>query len=201
MSRREFGTARAVLGAATLSVALAVLVAAAGCNSSDPSAAEMSSGAKKAAKVARNGRPDMVAAVSTGRVASPVDVRFAITQRPTVGQPLDIEVALTPSQDLELVFARFQVVDGLELVKGTETERREHPHPGEPISHVVTVLPKADGIFYLTATVLTDTDTASFTRTFYIPIISGNGLPALSTDAGPPTAANPADTASTLPRR
>jgi hypothetical protein len=142
----------------------------------------------------------MVAAVSTSRVAGPVDVRFAIAQRPTVGQPLDVELALTPAKDLDLLFARFQAAEGLELVKGMETEHLEHPRPGEPVSHIVTVLPKADGIFYVTATVLADTDTESLTRTFSIPIIAGSGLPSLSTDSSPPTAANPVNSSSTASR-
>jgi hypothetical protein len=51
------------------------------------------------------------------------------------------------------------------------------------------VTPKADGIFYVTATVISDSSTGSLARLYSIPIIAGAGLPEL-----PPAAAQAAPT-------
>ncbi len=89
---------------------------------------------------------------------------------------MQIAFALTPSVELEHMFARFQVADGLQLVSGSETEHIEHPEKGAPVSHTLTILPKQDGIFYVTAVVLADTDKESIARTFTVPLIAGQGL-------------------------
>lgn len=127
---------------------------------------------------------DMVAAVSAKPGSGLVDLRFSIVRRPKVGEPVDIELALTPAVDLEHLFARFQVAEGLQLVSGSETEHLEHPAANTAVGHKLTVIPKTDGIFYITAVVLADSDKGSVARNFNIPIIAGQGLAEL-----PPAAA------------
>jgi hypothetical protein len=119
----------------------------------------------------------MVRAVYAGGGEPPVDLRFELMQRPEVGKPLDISVALVPTVGLERIFARFQPSDGLELVKGSQTEQIARPVIGNPISHTVTVVPKRDGIFTVMAVVLTDSASESISRNFTIPLIAGAGLP------------------------
>jgi hypothetical protein len=133
---------------------------------------------------------DMVAAVSTTRSAGVVELKFAVAKRPKVGEPVEIEFALVPSIALERLFARFQVGEGLQLVSGEETEHLENAPGGVPVGHKVTVLPKADGIFSITAVVLADSDTESISRTFTIPLIAGQGL---AESAAGPSAASVAD--------
>ena len=60
-----------------------------------------------------------------------------------MGQPLDIELALTPAVELDRLFARFQAGDGLQLVTGAETEHYETCRRSALASRTsVTVLPK-----------------------------------------------------------
>jgi hypothetical protein len=186
MSRREVGTARWAAFVLTAAVGLA----ACGSSDPDPTASTPTSGKPKAARAV----PDMVAAVSASKTPSPVDVNFALAARPDVGKPVDLRIVLTPNVELDRVYARFQPSDGLDLVKGGETGHLERPAVGTDIDHTLTVTPKADGIFYVTATVISDSSTESVSRVYSIPIIAGAGLPEL-----PPAAAqaNPAQAAPT----
>jgi hypothetical protein len=135
----------------------------------------------------------MVAAVSSSKTPGNVELRFTIPERPQIGQRTQIELSLIPTVELERLVARFQVPDGLELVSGSETPRVDRPAPGAEISHTLVVVPKSDGIFNITAVVLTDSATESVSRTFSIPLIAGAGLPEAPPEA-PPT--NPAPAAS-----
>ena len=78
-------------------------------------------------------------------------------------------------------------------MSGGQTEQLENAPAGVPIGHKVTVVAKADGIFYITAAVVADTDKESVSRTYSIPLIAGEGLPAAP--AAPPAAST------TEPRR
>lgn len=149
-----------------------------GCDSAGDASADTTAAKTQSAKpgAARAGQA-MVAAVSAGQGSSSVDVKFELTQRPEVGKPVDISLALIPTARLELLYARFQADEGLELVKGGQTEQIARPTPGSPVSHTVTVIPKRDGIFTVTAVVLTDSDSDSVSRNFSIPLIAGSGLP------------------------
>src|SRR5262245_34527098 len=150
----------------------------AGCGSSEPeSAASSRKSAGKVATAPRTGQPDMVTAVSRSKTPGNRELRFNIPQRPRIGEPAEIQLVLTPAVELERLVARFQVPEGLELVSGAEMPRVDRPTPGVDISHTLTVVPKSDGIFNITAVVLTDSPTESVSRTFSIPLIAGAGLP------------------------
>jgi hypothetical protein len=138
------------------------------------------------------GQADMVAAVSGSREAGLVDLKFTLLKRPKVGEPAEIELAITPAVDLERLFVRFQAQEGLQIVSGGETEQLENPARGEPMGHKVTILARADGIYAVTAVVLADSETESVARTFTIPVIAGEGLSPLPADA-PAAASSVAD--------
>ena len=185
--------ASAVPGGLAAAVALVLLLMLPGCDSQpDLTASTATKGAVRKGPVPV-GDADMVAAFSATRSQSGqaglVDLRFKLDQRPAAGQPVDIELALIPAVDLERLFARFQAVEGLQIVSGAETEHFEHPAVGQPMKHKVTVIAKTDGIFYLTAVVLADSDKESVARTFALPLIAGQGL----TELPAATAASVAD--------
>ena len=165
---------------------LALALALAGCDSQPDPTAPTPVSKTKAAQA--GGDADMVTAFSTTR-APPglVDLKFRLAKRPAVGEPVEIELAFIPAVELERLFARFQVADGLQIVSGAETEHFEHPATGVPVSHKITVTAKSDGIFYVTAIVLADSDKESVARTFSFPVIAGQGL--LEAPATPPAAA------------
>jgi hypothetical protein len=119
----------------------------------------------------------MVSAVSANPGSTGlVKLAFSLAKRPQVGEPVDIELALTPTVELQRLFARIQVAEGLQLVSGGETDQIENASAGVAVGHKVTVVPKADGIFYITAAVVADSEKESVTRTFTIPLIAGQGL-------------------------
>ena len=160
---------------AALIVTGALLLA--GCGSSDPDPKSASQRTGKRTETSSALRPDMVAAVSSSKTPGNVELRFTIPERPQIGQRTEIELSLVPTVELERLVARFQVPEGLEVVSGSETSRVDRPPPGVEISHTLVVVPKADGIFNITAVVLTDSATESVSRTFSIPLIAGAGLP------------------------
>jgi hypothetical protein len=166
-----------------LAVVAAGCVAAAGCGSGDQKAQSGATSVKShKAKTGAPGKPgdgslgDMVAAVSASK-GPPVELKFSLPVRPEVGQATEIDIALIPSQPLpDSVSISFQVVDGLEIVDGSQMEPVEKLTAGTPIRHVLKVLPKRDGIFALTAVVSYTASNQEMNRTFSIPVIAGVGL-------------------------
>jgi hypothetical protein len=139
--------------------------------------------------------PDMVSAPAVSKQPGQVELKFAVAQKPEVGHPVDIRLALIPAPGVERMVATFAGSDGLELRSGGATPAYEKPEGGAAISHTLTVVPNADGIFYVTATVTTDSETSSLSRMFSIPLIAGEGLPAAIKPTNPgiqPLASAPA---------
>ena len=167
-------------------VAAAVVLAVSGCGSSDGSGsgaapANKASPVAKAANIVRRPLDTMVAAVSATKGGPPVELKFELRERPQVGQPLDIDIALLPvSPNLERVHANFQASDGLDLISGGETAQIEKPQDGVPIHHTIRILPKRDGIFVVSAVVSVDSANESLSRSFSIPVIAGEGLAELA---------------------
>jgi hypothetical protein len=135
---------------------------------------------------------DMVSAVSAGKTSVEIDLKFALRERPLVGVPVDIDVALVPGRDFDQVYATFSASDGLEVMKGGRMPQIEHPEPRAPISHTVTIVPQRDGIFFVSATVLADSPTNSVSHLFSIPVIAGAGISApVASGRASPMAARP----------
>jgi len=168
-------------------VAAAVVLAVSGCGSSGESGSGAASANKgspgaKAAKARRGAADNMVGAVSATKGGPPVEVKFELRERPQVGQPVDVDIAVLPiSPNLERVHAAFQAGDGLDLVSGGETAPIERPQDGVPIHHTLRIIPKRDGIFVVSAVVTVDSANESLSRTFTIPLIAGEGLAELPT--------------------
>jgi hypothetical protein len=160
-----------------------------GCSSGEkpaaaPTAAPASAKAHKPSKGVSPAKPgvedlgDMVAAVSSAKAGPPVEMKFALLTRPEVGQVMDLDVAVVPRTPVpESLSVSFQVVDGLDIVDGSQLERVDKLVDGTPIRHVVKILPKRDGVFTLTAVVSFVAANQDWSRTFSIPVIAGEGLP------------------------
>ncbi len=174
-----FSNARGIGSALVLLCSMAIVA----CGSSGNPSVTSTIGAKKdAAKNARKAGPvdptaDMVSAVSTTKAGPAVQLKFAIAQRPEVGQAVDVQVAVIPGVPVpDSVSAAFQSTDGLEVVDGAQLVSGGKPAEGAPIQHVVRILPKRDGIFALPATVSLVSGDQTVTRGFSIPVISGEGM-------------------------
>ena len=167
---------------AALAASFAVALAA--CDSADKHAAASGAASKSrrhaagAAKAGTEDLAEMVAAFTTSR-GPPVELKFTLAHRPEVGQPLDVNVAVVPHAPVpDSLSVTFTVAEGLEIVDGSDLPRMEKLVDGAPIRHVVTILPKRDGIFALTAVVSFSAGNRDTNRTFAIPVIAGEGLPA-----------------------
>jgi hypothetical protein len=190
---RVGGTARAGVAVA---LGLGLFLILTGCEPADPNAANSTSTRSTPSKAVTpaSGDADMVSAFSNRAAGQPglVELKFKLTQRPAVGEPVDIQMELIPTVELERLFARFQVAEGLQIVSGAESDHFEHPARGVPVGHKMTVTARSDGIFYVTAVVLADSDKESVARTFSFPLIAGQGLleqPAATSVAEPKQAA------------
>ncbi|MGB6450845.1 MAG: hypothetical protein WBE92_08845 [Steroidobacteraceae bacterium] len=121
---------------------------------------------------------DMVVAVSSGTGTSvPVEVRFALRERPEIGKAAELDLEVVPSAPVDRLIATFFAGEGLSLSDGAQPAERDRPEPGVPIAHRLMIVAQRDGIFYVNATVLADFNSESVAHTFTIPIIAGAGSP------------------------
>ncbi|HXS27031.1 MAG TPA: hypothetical protein VN730_05120 [Steroidobacteraceae bacterium] len=134
-----------------------------------------SSAAHKTAKPAAPGSADLVAAIAGDKSPVPVEVRYALRQRPEVGKPVELDVEVTPTGPLGRLVTSFHVEDGLSIENGGAASETDRPAPGVPLSRALTIVAQRDGIFYVSATVLVDAGADSVARTFTIPVIAGAG--------------------------
>jgi len=121
---------------------------------------------------------NMSLAVNSSKGLVHVDVKFQMQTRPEPGQSLSVDFALIPDPQVTTLSAKFEGDEGLTIVSGDQLEDVQKPAPNVPIHHTVTVLPKADGIYTITASLTVTTDTEPKVHTFSLPIIAGNGLAA-----------------------
>ena len=157
-----------------------------GCGSGDKqgtgaSGSKSTHAARKARQAATPGElalAEMVAAVSASKAGPPVEMKFFMANRPEVGQVLELQVAVIPRAPVpDSLAVSFQVLDGLEIIEGSQLERVDKLVDGTPIRHVLKVLPKRDGIFALSAVVSYAVANQEMSRTFSIPVIAGEGMP------------------------
>ncbi|MBV8143566.1 MAG: hypothetical protein JO184_01070 [Gammaproteobacteria bacterium] len=184
-------------GPLTLALAAAALLS--GCGSHSPEAGPAAGAASKA--VARKAvnpadelSPYMVSAVAANKPSTvPVQLKFELRDRPGVGQPLVVDLAIVPmSASVDRVSGKVEGEDGLELTDGGVIAATERPPEGVPIRHSVKVVPGREGIFTVRASVSVDAAGSSSTETYSIPVIA---TPAADGPRGAPAA--PAAAAST----
>jgi hypothetical protein len=115
----------------------------------------------------------MVAGVSQAGSEPPIGLKFLITERPQVGLPLQIELALIPSPGSEIshIHCSLQTGEGLQL-QSARTFEINAPQAGVALRQDVTVVPQQEGVLSLSATLLIDLDNGSVARTYTIPLIA-----------------------------
>jgi hypothetical protein len=113
----------------------------------------------------------MVEAASQGKSQAPVKLKFELEQRPTLGQPLDINLAVMPQIDASS--ADIQIVGGNGLVLPSGSNHIEVPtlEAGHVYRQSVKVTPNLDGVLLLSLTVLLKHDEIAESRIFSIPLI------------------------------
>jgi hypothetical protein len=122
-----------------------------------PSAAELTAG--------------MVEAAGQGKSQLPVQLKFDLRQRPTLGQALDIDIAVVPQIDASP--ANIQVSGGDGLTVAPRTGQIDLPaiEAGQVYRQSVQVTPTVDGLLLLSLTVSLKHDETTESRTFAIPLI------------------------------
>jgi hypothetical protein len=112
----------------------------------------------------------MVEAASQGKSQLPVDLKFDLQQRPALGQPLDVNIAVVPQIDAGA--AQIQIAgDGFTLAPGTNPIDLPTVAAGEVYRQTVKVTPTAAGVLLLGLTISLKHDEMTESRSFSIPVI------------------------------
>jgi hypothetical protein len=113
----------------------------------------------------------MVQAASQGKSELAVELKFELQRRPTVGQPLDINIAVLPQIDADPAEIQVTGGDGLTVPPGANHFNLAAVEAGQVYRQSVTVTPTADGVILLSLTVSLKHDDQADTRVFSIPLI------------------------------
>ncbi len=113
----------------------------------------------------------MVEAATQGKSQLPVKVKFGLTQRPTVGQPLDIDIAVMPQIDASGADIQVTGGDGLSVAPQSNQAELGALEAGGVYRQVLKVTPSADGVLLLGLTLSLKHDEVIDSRAFSIPLI------------------------------
>ena len=113
----------------------------------------------------------MVEAPSQGKSQLPVKLKFEVQQRPILGQPLDVDIAVMPQIDAGLGEIQVAGGDGLTVAPGTDQIALPSVEAGQVYREGVKVTPTADGVLLLGLTVSLKHDETTESRAFSIPLI------------------------------
>jgi hypothetical protein len=114
----------------------------------------------------------MVQAASEGKSQVPVELKYDITQRPKVGQPLDINLALIAQIPATPATIQVTGADDVSVAPGANQFDIPSEEAGEVYRETVKVTPNAEGVVLLGVTVLLKHDEIVDQRVFSIPIIA-----------------------------
>ncbi len=145
--------------------------------------------AQAAQAAAAEATKHMVSGVTnTSKPGAPVAMWFDIKARPSAGAPIAIDLAFVPQAPTEHLRATFIATDGLTVKPGTAPPEYRNVEAGGVYRHTLTVEPREDGAYYVSAIVLMETANGPEARTFSIPVMVG--VPDVVTKPAPPTDAS-----------
>jgi hypothetical protein len=114
----------------------------------------------------------MVEAAAQGKSQLPVQLKFELTQRPKVGQAVDVSLALIPEIDASPALIKVTGGDGLTMPsEGTEFNIPAAA-AGEVYRQTVHVTPDSEGVLLLGVSVSLKHDEVTDLKTFSIPLIA-----------------------------
>jgi hypothetical protein len=113
----------------------------------------------------------MVEAASQGKSQLPVELKFDLARRPTLGQVLDIDIAVMPQIDASAADIEVAGGDGLSLAPGPSRIDLPGLEAGQVYRQSVKVTPTADGVLLLSLTISLKHDETTESRAFSIPLI------------------------------
>lgn len=113
----------------------------------------------------------MVQAASQGKSELAVELKFELQRRPTVGQPLDINIAVLPQINADPAEIQVTGGDGLTVAPGASHFNLAAVEAGQVYRQSLTVTPSTDGVVLLSLTVALKHGDQADTRVFSIPLI------------------------------
>ena len=114
----------------------------------------------------------MVQASSQGKSQVPVELKFDLAQRPKVGQPLEINLALIAQISASPATIQVSGADDVSVAAGANQFEIPSEEAGEVYRHTVSVTPNAEGVVLVGVTVVLKHDELVDQRAFSIPIIA-----------------------------
>jgi len=114
----------------------------------------------------------MVQAAAIGKSQVPVELKFDVAERPKVGQPVEINLALIAQISASLATVQVSGADDVSVAAGGNQYEIPSAEAGEVYRHTLSVTPKAEGVVLLGVTVLLKHDELLDQRVFSIPIIA-----------------------------
>jgi hypothetical protein len=113
----------------------------------------------------------MVTAVTLGKSTVPIDLKFALENRPALARPLAIEFALLPKIAADLVTLQTVDPDGFDLPDGGGQFEMPEVVPGVAYPGSLTVTPSKRGIVVVNLNLSVKHDEIVETRSFSVPIL------------------------------
>ena len=114
----------------------------------------------------------MVQAAAVGKSQAPVELKFDVAQKPKVGQPVDINLALIAQISASPATIQVASADDVSVAPGGNQFEIPSEQAGEVYRQTVSVTPNAEGVVLVNVTVLLRHDELLDQRAFSIPIIA-----------------------------
>ncbi|HEY2783104.1 MAG TPA: hypothetical protein VGI90_20185 [Steroidobacteraceae bacterium] len=159
---------------------MCAVAAASGCNKDSDSATAASAvthikpraPAVKPGATAAEQTAGMVQASTLGKSQVPVELKFDLAQRPKVGQPLEVNLALIAQISATPAIIQVSGADDVSVASGANQFEIAAEEAGEVYRQTVSVTPNAEGVVLLGVTVQLKHDEMVDKREFSIPIIA-----------------------------
>jgi hypothetical protein len=113
----------------------------------------------------------MVEAATQGKSLLPVRLKFGLKQRPMLGQPLDIDIAVMPQIDAGAADILVTGGDGLTVAPESIQAELAAVETGRVYRQIVKVTPSVDGVLLLGLSITLKHDETTDSRAFSIPLI------------------------------
>ena len=163
-----------------LAFVAAVLLAACHGESKQAPAVTLAPAASAPAAVKRGQSPEeltagMVEAVTIGKSTAPVDVKFDLPKRPSVGTRFEIVIAVLPQIAANSAMVQVVGSEGLQLAPNFAPIEIPSLDPTQVYRLSIPVTPTADGVHLLGLSVSLKQDDLAESRSFSVPIIVAPG--------------------------
>jgi hypothetical protein len=113
----------------------------------------------------------MAAAPTLGKSPMLADLKFELAQRPTIGQVLEINLALLPKLDGGPAAVKVSGSEGLDASQDDGSFELPEVAAGEVYRHTLHLIPTTDGVLLVNLTLTLNHDEMSDSQSYSVPII------------------------------